>query len=53
MKVVIDNKIPFIRGVLEKYFDVEYVEGGKIGKKDILDADALIIRIGQNVLGTA
>lgn len=44
MKVVIDNKIPFIRGVLEKYFDVEYVEGGKIGKKDILDADALIIR---------
>lgn len=44
MKVVIDNKIPFINGVLEKYFDVVYLEGDKIARKDLLNAHALIIR---------
>ena len=44
MKVVIDNKIPFIHGVLERYANVVYLEGSKISRADLLDADALIIR---------
>ena len=44
MKVVVDNKIPFIKGVLEKYADVVYIEGSGIARNDLLDADALIVR---------
>jgi erythronate-4-phosphate dehydrogenase len=44
MKVVIDNKIPFIRGALERYSEVVYSEGSAIKKSDLLDADALIVR---------
>jgi erythronate-4-phosphate dehydrogenase len=44
MRVVVDDKIPFIKGVLEKYAQVVYLEGSKICRKDILDADALIVR---------
>lgn len=44
MKIVIDNAIPFIKGVLENYAEVVYREGKKISRKDLHDADALIIR---------
>jgi len=44
MKIIIDKKIPFIEGVLERYGDVVYVEGRDIGREDVRDADALIIR---------
>jgi len=44
MKFVIDKDIPFINGVFEPYADVCYLEGGKIYRDDIVDADALIIR---------
>lgn len=44
MKVVIDNRIPFIRGLLEAEAKVSYLDGNEIGKKDIIDADAIIIR---------
>ena len=44
MKIVVDKKIPFINGVLEKYADVVYLEGREISRGDLLDADALIIR---------
>ncbi|MBI5021678.1 MAG: 4-phosphoerythronate dehydrogenase PdxB [Ignavibacteriales bacterium] len=44
MKVVIDDKIPFIKGVLEKYAEVVYLDGSHISRKDVMDADALIIR---------
>ena len=44
MKIVIDNKIPFINGVLEKYTDVVYLEGSKISKYNLMDADGMIIR---------
>ena len=44
MKVVIDDKIPFIKGVLEPYAEVVYLPGAKITNSDIVDADALIIR---------
>jgi erythronate-4-phosphate dehydrogenase len=44
MKTVIDNGIPFIKGTLEKYSEVVYLEGEAITKKDLLNADALIVR---------
>ncbi len=44
MKVVVDNKIPFIRGVLEPYAEVTYVPGTEVNREDLIDADALVIR---------
>ncbi len=44
MKIVIDDKIPFIRRVLEDFAEVEYTAGSKITATQIRDADALIIR---------
>ncbi|MCB0742389.1 MAG: 4-phosphoerythronate dehydrogenase, partial [Ignavibacteriae bacterium] len=44
MKIVADDKIPFLKGVLEPYADVEYFSGSKISKENILNADALIVR---------
>jgi erythronate-4-phosphate dehydrogenase len=44
MKIVIDDKIPFINGVLEPYAEVVYLPGSKIDNKSVKDADAMIIR---------
>ena len=44
MKVVADTNIPFLKGVLEPYAEVEYLDGRSIGREALLDADALIIR---------
>ena len=45
MKVVADDKIPLLKGVLEPYCDsVVYLPGGKTGLEDVKDADALITR---------
>jgi erythronate-4-phosphate dehydrogenase len=44
MKIVIDDKIPFINGVLEPYAEVVYLPGSKIDRKAVKDSDALIIR---------
>lgn len=44
MKIVADDKIPFLRGVLEQYADVVYLPGKKINLAAIKDADALLIR---------
>jgi erythronate-4-phosphate dehydrogenase len=44
MKIVIDKKIPFIDGVLEKYGEVVYLEGREITRDDVRNADALIVR---------
>jgi erythronate-4-phosphate dehydrogenase len=44
MKVIIDDKIPFIKGLLEPVANVIYIKGSNICKEDIIDADALIIR---------
>lgn len=44
MKVVIDNKIPFIKGVLEPFIDVDYYPGSEINKNIVRTADALIVR---------
>lgn len=44
MKVVADDKIPFLRGVLEPFTDVVYKEGHLINNSDLKDAQALITR---------
>lgn len=44
MKIVIDNKIPFIRGVFEPYADVVYLPGKDTTPDVVRDADALITR---------
>ncbi len=44
MKIVIDDKIPFIRGVFEPYAEVEYLAGAKTRPEDVRDADAIITR---------
>jgi erythronate-4-phosphate dehydrogenase len=44
LKIVADNKIPFLKGALEPYAKVCYLEGSKISVHDLTDADALIIR---------
>jgi len=44
MKVVADNKIPFLKDVIEPFAEVIYLPGDKIVRNDLLDADALITR---------
>lgn len=45
MKVIVDNKIPFIREAIEQIADeVIYRKGNEIKASDVADADALIIR---------
>lgn len=45
MKVVVDNKIPFIREAIERIADeVVYLPGSDFTAKDVRDADALVIR---------
>jgi len=44
MKIVADENIPFLKGVLEPYADVVYLPGKEISSGIVKDADALIIR---------
>lgn len=44
MIIVVDEAIPFIRGVFENVAQVVYLEGSAIDKLAVFDADALIIR---------
>ena len=44
MKIVCDNKIPFLRGVLEPYAEVVYLPGKETTPQVVRDADALITR---------
>lgn len=44
MKIVADKNIPFLKGVAEKYGEVEYLAGADFTKDAIADADALIVR---------
>ncbi|MCD7971655.1 MAG: 4-phosphoerythronate dehydrogenase PdxB [Candidatus Azobacteroides sp.] len=44
MKIVADNKIPFLKGIFEPFANVVYLPGSHISKEDILDANALIVR---------
>jgi len=44
MKIVADDKIPYLRGVFEKFAEVVYLPGKSITPADVADADALIVR---------
>jgi erythronate-4-phosphate dehydrogenase len=44
MKIIADDKIPFLKGALEPFAEVVYLPGKQISKEDIVDADALLIR---------
>ena len=44
IRIVADEKIPFLRGALEGVARVEYLPGSAIRKEDLLTADALITR---------
>lgn len=44
MKIVCDNKIPFLRGVLEPYAEVVYLPGRETTPEVVRDADAVITR---------
>jgi erythronate-4-phosphate dehydrogenase len=44
IKIVADHKIPFLKGALEDKAEIIYLPGARISKKDLLDADGLIIR---------
>ncbi len=44
MKIVADDKIPFLKGILEPFAEVVYLPGKQIDNKILKDADALLIR---------
>ena len=44
MKAVIDRAIPYVKGVLEPYAEVLYIDGCDFSRRDVADADLLIIR---------
>jgi erythronate-4-phosphate dehydrogenase len=44
MKIVADDKIPFLKGVLEPYAEVVYLPGSNISSLDLIDSDALLVR---------
>jgi len=49
MKILADDKIPFLKGVLEPYAEVVYLPGAQICRENLADADALIIRTRTQV----
>jgi len=44
MKLVADSHIPYLKGVFEPFFDVEYLPGHQINREVVKDSDVLIIR---------
>lgn len=44
MKIIIDNKIPYIKGALEPFAEVVYLPGNRTTPEVVKDADAIITR---------
>jgi erythronate-4-phosphate dehydrogenase len=44
MKIVADDKIPFLKGALEPFAEVIYIPGKEINREILKDSDALLIR---------
>src|SRR4030043_2483503 len=44
MRIIADDKIPFLKGILDNYCRVDYLPGHRISRKDLKDAEVLIIR---------
>ncbi len=49
MLIVADDKIPFLKGVLEPHAEVVYLPGAAIGSDDLKNADGLIVRTRTKV----
>ena len=43
-RIVIDDKIPYIRGFAERLGECVYLPGASIGREDVCEADVLIVR---------
>lgn len=52
MKIIADNKIPFLKGVLDPHSEVEYLSPSEITSEKVKDADALIVRTRTKCNGT-
>jgi erythronate-4-phosphate dehydrogenase len=44
IKIIADDKIPFLKGALEPFASIRYLSGREIRNADVEDADALLIR---------
>lgn len=44
MKIVADDRIPFLKGALEPYADIDYLPGHLISNTHLKTADALLVR---------
>lgn len=44
IRIVADDKIPFLKGAFEDVAQIKYLSGAQISKNDLMDADALITR---------
>jgi erythronate-4-phosphate dehydrogenase len=44
MKIVADDRIPFLKGVMESFAEVVYLPGAQTAASDVRDADAIITR---------
>jgi erythronate-4-phosphate dehydrogenase len=44
IRIVADDKIPFLKGVLEDYAEMKYVPGKQITREMLKNADALLVR---------
>ena len=44
IRIIADEKIPFLKGVLEPYAEVTYLPGSQINRNSISDSDALLVR---------
>jgi erythronate-4-phosphate dehydrogenase len=44
MKIIIDNKIPYIKGALEPFAEVVYLSGNNTTAEVVKDADAIVTR---------
>lgn len=44
MKIIADSAIPFLRGAVENYADIEYIVGSEIDAHHLKDAEVLIVR---------
>jgi len=44
IRIVADDKIPFLKGALEEVAKISYLPGSRITRSDLMEADALITR---------
>jgi erythronate-4-phosphate dehydrogenase len=44
LRIIADDKIPFLKNVLEPFADITYLPGGKISPEDVKNADVIITR---------